>query len=66
MTTTFLILLGDGKWFKSVALSDAVMFGAAEVTLLQSQMVGLGESAAVLDDNRSHGSNEDIGVRVKI
>lgn len=51
---------------KSVALSDAVMSGATEVMLLQSQMLGLGESAAVLDENRSRGSNEHIGVRVKI
>lgn len=51
---------------RSVALSDAVMFGATEVMLLQNQMLGLGESGAVLDENRSRGSNEHIGVRVKI
>lgn len=47
-------------------MSDAVILGVSETTLLQSQMLGLGDSAAVLDENKSCGSNGHIGVREKI
>lgn len=67
LNTKFLTLARDAKW-----LTGVVIWGLQWCLLLlkhpcyRAQGWGWGESAPVFGENRSHGSDEHAGVRVKI
>lgn len=67
LNTKFLTVAGDAKW-----LTEAVIWGLQWCLLLtkhpchRAQGWGWGEWAAGFDENRSRGSDEHIGVRVRI
>lgn len=67
LNTKFLTLAGDAKW-----LTGVVIWGLQWCLLrlkhscYRAQGWGWGNSAAAFDENRSHGSDEHIGVRARI